>query len=97
MTARLTDVASRVPFSWDDRMPWLELDFPVADGASGGVFNLAMWCAGKSGTEIADAWRTTRPLDFVAVNPRPWVGLSSLERFRKKVLRKLAEERRAGY
>ena len=63
-----------------------KLDFPVADGASGGVFNLAMWCAGKSGTEIADAWRRTRPLDFVAVNPRPWVALSSLERFRKKVL-----------
>ena len=63
-----------------------KLDFSVADGASGGVFNLAMWCSGKSGTEIANAWRRTRPIDFVALNPRPWVGLSSLERFRKKVL-----------
>jgi predicted acylesterase/phospholipase RssA len=62
------------------------LDFHHVDGTSGGVFNLAMWCSGKSGTEIADAWRQTNPLDFVAVNPRPWTGLSSLERFREKVL-----------
>jgi predicted acylesterase/phospholipase RssA len=68
---------------------WIDeagIDFDVADGASGGVFNLAMWCTGKSGTEIADAWRMTRPLDFLAANPRLWVSLSSLERFRKKVL-----------
>ena len=31
MSTRLTDVASRVPFSWEDRQPWLELDFPVAE------------------------------------------------------------------
>jgi len=68
---------------------WLDeagIDFHLADGTSGGVFNLAMWCSGKSGTEIADAWRNTNPLDFVSLNPRPWVSLSSLERFRKKVL-----------
>lgn len=68
---------------------WLDeagTEFHLADGASGGVFNLAMWCTGKSGTEIADTWRRTRPLDFVSVNPRPWVSVSSLERFRKKVL-----------
>ena len=68
---------------------WLDeagIDFQLADGASGGVFNLAMWCTGKSGTEIADAWRNTRPLDFVAVNARPWTALSSLQPFRKKVL-----------
>jgi predicted patatin/cPLA2 family phospholipase len=63
-------------------------DFHLADGASGGVFNLAMWCTGKSGTEIADTWRETRPLDFFALNPRPWVALSSLERFRRKALPK---------
>jgi predicted acylesterase/phospholipase RssA len=62
------------------------ITFDLADGASGGVFNLAMWCAGKTGTEIADAWRRTNPLDFVSVNPRLWVSLSSLERFRKRVL-----------
>lgn len=68
---------------------WLDeagIDFDLADGASGGVFNLAMWCTGKSGTEIADAWRQTRPLDFVYLNPRPWIALSALERFRRKVL-----------
>jgi predicted acylesterase/phospholipase RssA len=68
---------------------WLDeagIDFHLADGSSGGVFNLAMWCTGKSGTEIADAWRQTRPLDFVSFNPRPWVAISSLQRFRKKVL-----------
>jgi predicted acylesterase/phospholipase RssA len=68
---------------------WMDeagLDFDVADGASGGVFNLAMWCTGKTGTQIADTWRHTRPLDFVAVNPRPWVAISSLKRFRRKVL-----------
>jgi predicted patatin/cPLA2 family phospholipase len=68
---------------------WLDeagKEFHLADGASGGVFNLAMWCTGKSGTEIADAWRQTNPLDFVFVNPRPWIALSSLERFRRKVL-----------
>ena len=69
---------------------WLDeagVEFHLADGASGGVFNLAMWCTGKSGTEIADAWRRTRPLDFFALNPRPWVALSSLKPFQKKVLR----------
>ena len=68
---------------------WLDeagLEFDVADGASGGVFNLAMWCTGKTGTQIADAWRRTNPLDFFALNPRPWVALSSLDRFKKKVL-----------
>lgn len=68
---------------------WLDeagQQFHLADGASGGVFNLAMWCTGKTGTEIADAWRQTNPLDFVSVNPRPWVAVSSLERFRTRVL-----------
>lgn len=68
---------------------WLDeakIEFDIADGASGGVFNLAMWCAGQSGTQIADNWRQTKPLDFVSVNPRPWVSLSTLDSFRKKVL-----------
>jgi predicted patatin/cPLA2 family phospholipase len=68
---------------------WLDeadIKFDLADGASGGVFNLAMWCSGKSGTEIADAWRNTKPFDFCALNPRPWVALSSLKRFHEKVL-----------
>jgi predicted patatin/cPLA2 family phospholipase len=39
---------------------WLDeagLDFDLADGASGGTFNLAMYVQGMSGTEIADNWR----------------------------------------
>ena len=87
---------------------WLDeagLDFPIADGSSGGVFNLAMWCQGMSGTEIADTWRQTKPLDFFSLNPRPWIALSSLDRFRRKVLptwgldwdRIRATERRATF
>jgi predicted acylesterase/phospholipase RssA len=68
---------------------WMDeagIEFDVADGASGGVFNLAMWCSGKSGTEIADAWRNTNPLDLVSLNPRPWVSLLTFDAFRRKVL-----------
>ena len=39
---------------------WLDeanLTFDHADGASGGVFNLALYCQGMSGTEIAEIWR----------------------------------------
>ena len=39
---------------------WLDeagLEFDLADGASGGTFNLAMWCQGMNGTQIADNWR----------------------------------------
>lgn len=69
---------------------WLDeagLEFDVADASSGGVFNLALWCDGRSGTEIADTWRRTKPLDFFELNPLPWVSLSKLERFRRNVLR----------
>lgn len=54
---------------------WLDeagLTFDHADGASGGVFNLAMYCQGMSGRRIADNWRMTRPLDGLSVN---WAGL----------------------
>ena len=49
---------------------WLDeaqLSFDHADGASGGCFNLAMWCQGMSGLEIAENWRTLDPsleIDF---------------------------------
>jgi predicted acylesterase/phospholipase RssA len=68
---------------------WLDeaaLEFDVYDAASGGVFNLALLCDGRSGTEIADTWRRTKPLDFFELNPRPWVSISRLERFRRNVL-----------
>jgi predicted acylesterase/phospholipase RssA len=70
---------------------WLDeagLEFDVADASSGGVFNLALWCDGRTGTEIADTWRRTKPLQFFELNPLPWVSISRLERFRRNVLRR---------
>lgn len=46
-----------------------ELAFELADGTSGGVFNLALWCQGESGQQIADAWRQHRPLRSARLNP----------------------------
>jgi len=69
---------------------WLDeagLEFDLADGASGGVFNLAMWCQGRTGTEIADAWRRTSPLRLVEPNVRVWRSLLAYGRFRRNVLR----------
>ena len=57
---------------------WLDeagIKFDLADGCSGGCFNLAMYCQGKSGTEIADTWRRHRPLDSLDVN---WSAMSRL-------------------
>jgi len=50
---------------------WLDeaqLEFDYADGASGGTFNLAMYCQQMSGTQIADNWRKLRPLKGVTPN-----------------------------
>lgn len=50
---------------------WLDeagLTFDHVDGASGGVFNLAMLCQGRSGREIADRWRATPLLEGVSPN-----------------------------
>lgn len=55
---------------------WLDeagLSFDHADGASGGVFNLAMYAQGMSGTEIADNWRRMRPLSMVKPNWKSWL------------------------
>jgi predicted acylesterase/phospholipase RssA len=73
---------------------WLDevkepLDFEVADGASGGVFNLAMWCQGRTGTQIADAWRKTQPMKLIGVNLLFWRSLLTYGRFRKNILRKV--------
>ena len=38
-----------------------DLKFDFVDGASGGIFNLAMWCEGLTGREIADHWRRLSP------------------------------------
>lgn len=47
--------------------------FDLADGASGGVFNLAMWCQGMSGRQIADNWRAYRPLRAFTPNLSGWL------------------------
>ena len=66
------------------------LTFPVADGASGGTFNLAMLCQGLSGQEIADRWRRTRPLAGVSLNWRQWLpvpmSVFTYDGFRRHVL-----------
>ena len=50
-----------------------QIDFDLADGASGGVFNLAMWCQGMTGRQIADNWRSYRPLGGFSPNLRAWL------------------------
>jgi predicted acylesterase/phospholipase RssA len=75
---------------------WLDearLPFNMYDAASGGVFNLAMLCQGRSGTEIADAWRTLKPLQAVSLNWQLvklfWAESPfTLKRFRRNVLRR---------
>jgi predicted patatin/cPLA2 family phospholipase len=57
---------------------WLDeagLEFDHADGASGGVFNLAMYCQGMTGTQIADNWRNLDPMKGVQPN---WAELPRL-------------------
>ena len=55
---------------------WLDeagLTFEHADGASGGVFNLAMYCQGMTGKEIADNWRSFPVLRSIGLN---WLQLA---------------------
>ncbi len=50
---------------------WLDeagLGFDHADGASGGLLNLAMYCQGMSGKEIADNWRKLDPKRGISFN-----------------------------
>ncbi len=49
------------------------IEFDLADGASGGVFNLAMWCQGMTGRQIADNWRNYQPLGDFSPNLRGWL------------------------
>jgi predicted acylesterase/phospholipase RssA len=75
---------------------WLDeagIAFDHADGASGGVFNLAMWAQGMSGRQIADNWRRYPPWQALDVD---WRGalwpfgaraVLSFDRFRRNVLR----------
>src|SRR5712692_4051601 len=72
---------------------WLDeagLTFDHADGASGGCFNLMMYCQGMSGRQIADNWRQLDPFLPVDVNLTGlWPFASSLftmDNFRGRVL-----------
>ena len=61
---------------------WLDeagLHFDHVDGASGGVFNLAMICQGMSGTQIADNWRNLDPRGGISFNPAELVRLGYAE------------------
>ena len=63
--------AMKVGFQAGVLQVWLDeadLEFDHVDGASAGVFNLAMLCQGYTGTQIADAWRRTDPVVAIDVN-----------------------------
>jgi predicted acylesterase/phospholipase RssA len=68
------------------------LDFELADGASGGVFNLAMWCQGLTGRQIADNWRRTQPWRGVSLNWKQWLpipmSIFTYDGFRRQVLQR---------
>jgi len=70
------------------------LKFDHADGASGGCFNLAMYCQGYSGQKIADKWREYEPFLGVGVNldgPGQFahqLSYFTMDNFRKNVLPK---------
>jgi predicted acylesterase/phospholipase RssA len=75
---------------------WLDeagIEFDHGDGVSAAAFNLAMWVQGMSGTQIADHWRTFRPVAAVGLNwsqlPRLIYAesLFTLNAFRKKFFR----------
>ncbi|MFW5811172.1 MAG: patatin-like phospholipase family protein, partial [Thermodesulfobacteriota bacterium] len=63
----------KVAFQAGALQVWLdeaELEFDLADGASGGIFNLAMYCQGMSGKQIADNWRNLDPNLGISFNPQ---------------------------
>ncbi|MGH9331480.1 MAG: patatin-like phospholipase family protein [Vicinamibacterales bacterium] len=74
---------------------WLDeagLTFDHADGASGGCFNLAMYCQQMSGRKIADNWRTLDPFLPVDLNLEEYWRLAhaqslfTYDNFRRRVL-----------
>jgi predicted acylesterase/phospholipase RssA len=76
---------------------WLDeagLKFDHADGASGGCFNLAMYCQGMSGRKIAENWRTLDPSVGVSLNWAMFTklffarSLFTMEAYRNKVFTK---------
>jgi predicted patatin/cPLA2 family phospholipase len=74
---------------------WLDeagITFDHADGASGGCFNLAMYCQGMTGRQIADNWRRLDPFMPVDLNWQHYWRLAhapslfTYDNFRSKVL-----------
>jgi predicted acylesterase/phospholipase RssA len=87
----------KVAFQAGVMQVWLDeanLKFDHADGASGGCFNLAMYCQGLSGKQIADNWRTLDPAAGVSVNWQQYErlffarSLLTLDAYRSKVFPK---------
>ena len=87
---------------------WLdeaEVDFDHADAVSAATFNLAMWCQGMSGRQIADNWRAFAPLRAIAPTLRLHESLLSYRRIRRNVFPAFgldfaairASRRRAGF
>src|SRR5580765_1324280 len=70
------------------------LTFDHADGASGGCFNLTMYCQGYTGKQIADKWREYEPFLGVGLNvdgPGQFahqLSYFTMDNFRKNVLPK---------
>ncbi|PYQ63173.1 MAG: hypothetical protein DMF53_10915 [Acidobacteria bacterium] len=73
---------------------WLDeagLTFDHADGASGGCFNLAMYCQGMSGAQMADNWRNLDPAAGIDLNWLQYTrlfyaeSLFKLDNYRHKV------------
>ncbi|MCW2699732.1 MAG: hypothetical protein JWQ45_1267 [Blastococcus sp.] len=61
---------------------WLDeagIEFDHADAVSAATFNLAMWCQGMSGRQIADNWRLFRPLRAIAPHWRELLRLPVAE------------------
>ena len=73
---------------------WLDeagIVFDHVDGASGGTFNLSMYCQGMSGTQIANNWRNLPVSLFADFNWKQYTKLFyadsilKLDRFREQV------------
>lgn len=68
-----------------------KLNFAHYDACSGGAFNLAMLCEGRTGLEVADAWRDTRPgegASFSLLGLLRGRSLLTLDAYRYKVFRR---------
>ncbi len=74
---------------------WLDeadMVFDHADGASGGCLNLAMYCQGMSGSQIADNWRNYQPTWAMDLGWEHYgklfhaPSIFTLDKFRNKIL-----------